>query len=85
MNRPHILVTGGSGFVGGMVVPLLQSAGVRVRVLAHRRSVAREPRVEVVDGDLTDPATLRGICRDVDCVLHLASYIGKDEERCVAV
>ncbi|MGK4579108.1 NAD-dependent epimerase/dehydratase family protein [Kitasatospora sp. HPMI-4] len=85
MNRSRILVTGGSGFVGSAVVPLLRSAGVQVRVLAHQRSVAPGPHVEVVDGDLTDPATLRGICRDVDGVLHLASYIGKDEERCAAV
>ncbi|MER8225611.1 NAD(P)-dependent oxidoreductase [Streptomyces sp. NPDC094143] len=85
MNRPRVLVTGGSGFIGGTVVPLLQSAGVRVRVLAHLRFPAAGPRVEVVEGDLTDPTTLRGICRDVDCVLHLASYIGKDEERCEAV
>ncbi|WP_405798976.1 NAD-dependent epimerase/dehydratase family protein [Streptomyces longwoodensis] len=85
MNGPRVLVTGGSGFVGGKVVPLLRSAGVRVRMLAHRRVPAAGPRFEVVQGDLTDPVTLDGICRDVDCVLHLASYIGKDEERSVAV
>jgi nucleoside-diphosphate-sugar epimerase len=85
VNGPRVLVTGGSGFVGGKVVPLLRSAGVRVRVLAHRWAPAAGPRFEVVEGDLTDPATLRGICRGVDCVLHLASYIGKDEEQSVAV
>ncbi|MEU7513013.1 NAD(P)-dependent oxidoreductase [Streptomyces sp. NPDC042898] len=85
MNRPRVLVTGASGFVGGAVLPLLRSAGAHVRVLAHRRSVAPGSYAEVVDGDLGDPATLRGVCRDVDTVLHLASYIGKEEEGCVAV
>ncbi|MFB7592515.1 NAD-dependent epimerase/dehydratase family protein [Streptomyces sp. NPDC056169] len=85
MNRPRILVTGASGFIGGAVLPLLRSAGAHVRVLAHRRSVTPGSYVEIVDGDLTDPASLRGICRDVDVVLHLASYIGQEEERCVAV
>ncbi|MEU1778297.1 MULTISPECIES: NAD-dependent epimerase/dehydratase family protein [Streptomyces] len=85
MNRPRVLVTGGSGFVGGAVVPLLRSSGARVRLLAHRRPLVRGPGVEVVDGDLTDPATLRGICRDVDCVLHLASHVGRDEASGVAV
>ncbi|MEU3510609.1 NAD-dependent epimerase/dehydratase family protein [Streptomyces longwoodensis] len=85
VNGPRVLVTGGSGFVGSKVVPLLRSSGVRVRVLAHQWSPTAGPRFEVVKGDLTDPATLRGICRDVDRVLHLASYVGKDEERSVAV
>ncbi|MFJ2159064.1 NAD-dependent epimerase/dehydratase family protein [Streptomyces sp. NPDC087856] len=85
MNRPRVLVTGASGFIGGAVLPLLGAAGAHVRVLAHRRPVAPEPYTEIVDGDLADPASLRGIARDVDAVLHLASYIGKDEERCVAV
>ncbi|MGW0855016.1 NAD-dependent epimerase/dehydratase family protein [Streptomyces sp. NPDC002690] len=85
MNRPHVLVTGGSGFIGGTVVPLLSSAGVRVRVLVHERSVEAGRYAEAVEGDLTDPESLRGICRGVDGVLHLASYVGKDEARCVAV
>ncbi|WP_327403081.1 NAD-dependent epimerase/dehydratase family protein [Streptomyces sp. NBC_01288] len=85
MNRPRVLVTGASGFIGGAVLPLLRSTGAHVRVLAHHRSVTPGPYVEIVDGDLTDPTTLRGIGRDVDAVLHLASYIGKDEDRCAAV
>ncbi|MEU7321091.1 NAD-dependent epimerase/dehydratase family protein [Streptomyces griseoviridis] len=85
MNRPHVLVTGGAGFVGGAVLPLLRAAGVRVRVLAHQRPTERGPDVEVVDGDLTDPSSVRGLCQGVDRVLHLASYVGKDEERCQAV
>lgn len=85
MNRPRVLVTGAAGFIGGAVLPLLEAAGAHVRVLAHRRPVASGPHTETVDGDLTDPASLRGIARDVDAVLHLASYIGKDEERCGAV
>ncbi|MFF1282832.1 NAD-dependent epimerase/dehydratase family protein [Streptomyces sp. NPDC058299] len=85
MNRPCVLVTGGSGFIGGTVLPLLRAEEVRVRVLAHRRPPSRGRHLEVVDGDLTDPASLRGVCRGVDRVLHLASYIGKDEQRCLAV
>ncbi|WP_363325561.1 NAD(P)-dependent oxidoreductase [uncultured Streptomyces sp.] len=85
VNRPRVLVSGGSGFIGGTVVPLLNSAGVRVRVLVHEQPVEAGRYAEAVDGDIADPSSLRGICRDVDAVLHLASYVGKDEDRCVAV
>ncbi|MFJ9426105.1 NAD-dependent epimerase/dehydratase family protein [Streptomyces sp. NPDC101249] len=85
MNRPRVLVTGGSGFTGGAVLPLLRAADVRVRVLTHRRPTGHGPGTEVVEGDLTDPATVRGLCDGVDRVLHLASYVGRDEERCEAV
>src|SRR5699024_6617978 len=56
------LVTGASGYVGGMLVPRLLDEGWRVRVLTRRSSsVADEPwshRVEVVEGDATDRGAL---------------------------
>ncbi len=66
-----ILVTGGTGFVGGAVVEELLSAGRRVRVLS--RSRPREPAVEWVQGDVTDPAAVAravGGCRQV---VHLVA------------
>jgi len=73
-----ILVTGASGFVGRHVTAAL--AGQPVRLTAHRRPVPGATAV-----DLTDPATLRGLCDGVSAVIHLASYIGDNPHACAAV
>ncbi|GAA1594961.1 NAD(P)H-binding protein [Actinomadura kijaniata] len=54
-----VLVTGATGFVGRNVVARLRRAGVEVRALTRDPARARFPRdVEVVRGDLADPAGL---------------------------
>ena len=56
-----ILVSGASGNVGRCVVRQLMAADEPVRVLTRDPSTARFPvGVEVVGGDLTDPASLAG-------------------------
>jgi dihydroflavonol-4-reductase len=70
------LVTGGTGFVGANVVRELLAEEATVRVLARpggdRRALAGLP-VEVVDGDLLDPASLRRAVRGVETVFHVAA------------
>lgn len=70
------LVTGGTGFVGANVVRALLAAGATVRVLvrpaSERRAVAGLP-VELVEGDLTDPASLRRAARGIQTVFHVAA------------
>jgi dihydroflavonol-4-reductase len=70
------LVTGGTGFVGANVVRELLAEGATVRVLARphsdRRALAALA-VEVVEGDLLDPASLRRAVSGVDTVFHVAA------------
>ncbi|GLZ32271.1 hypothetical protein Lesp02_44590 [Lentzea sp. NBRC 105346] len=73
----NVIVTGASGFVGSAVARRLEGA----RVLANRRPVL-DKGVEVWPGDLTDPASLHGLCDGRDTLLHLASQIGGDFETC---
>ncbi len=61
--KPLLLVTGATGYVGGRLVPRLLDAGYRVRVLVRgdpNRLLGRPwaDRVQVVTGDLLQPATL---------------------------
>ena len=44
-NRPLILLTGGSGYVGGRLIPLLEKQRVRLRCLARNPEKMR-PRVQ---------------------------------------
>jgi nucleoside-diphosphate-sugar epimerase len=74
MPDPSIVfVTGGSGFVGRHVVQLLRERAYKVRALA-RRPPAQEldPGVELVIGDLTEPATYAHALKGASAVVHSA-------------
>jgi dihydroflavonol-4-reductase len=70
------LVTGGTGFVGANLVRELLRDGRSVRVLARaggdRRALAGLD-VEILDGDLLDPPSLRSAVRGVGTVFHVAA------------
>ncbi len=73
-----IAVTGATGFVGRALVPCLLAAGHRVRILGRTLpQFAPGPAgpVELVLGDLGQPAALGRLVDGVDAVLHLAGLI----------
>jgi len=70
------LVTGATGFVGANVARELLREGATVRVLARpngdRRAIDGLP-VEVCDGDLVDPASVRRAVQGARTVFHVAA------------
>jgi nucleoside-diphosphate-sugar epimerase len=71
-----IFVTGGSGFVGGYLIPFLLEAGHEVFALA--RSDTSIERVQslgaiAVKGDITDRESLKGKLDGCDTVVHAAA------------
>jgi dihydroflavonol-4-reductase len=71
-----ILVTGASGFVGSAVVRALLARDSQVRVLVRPQSDlsnVRDLAVEIVEGDLRDPASLRRACEGCSGLYHLAA------------
>src|SRR5438094_5808647 len=70
------LVTGATGFIGSRVARRLVERGERVRVLARpgsrRENLAGLP-VEVAEGDLTRPETLKAAVADCAVVYHVAA------------
>lgn len=71
-----VLVTGGTGFTGSRVVPLLLQNGFEVRCLT-RPSSDRAPlstlTVEWVTGDLSDAESLTAALRGMDALVNIAS------------
>ena len=79
-----ILVTGGTGFVGGHVVHALRGAEKPVRCLVrNRRKAAGLEAIgcELAEGDMTDPASVRRALEGIDVVVHLVAIRqGKPEQ-----
>ncbi len=75
----NLLVTGGTGFLGSALVPLLLGAGHRVRLL--QRSAAPEAEAggaEVARGSVEDPAAVQAALDGVEAVYHLAGRVDFD-------
>ena len=69
-----VLVTGGTGYVGGRLVPELLARGYRVRVLVRAATAAeheRWPEADVVEGDVSDEAAVTRALSGV----HTAYYL----------
>ena len=79
MNPQHVVIVGGSGFIGSAIANRLCEAGVRVLIPTRRRSRAGHvlllPNVEVVEADVHDPAVLAGLFADADAVINTVGVL----------
>ncbi len=71
----RILLTGGSGFLGGRVAERLRGAGHEVALLARRPAELAGGGFEVVAGDMIDAASLAAATRGRDAVVHCAALV----------
>ncbi|HWY88816.1 MAG TPA: NAD-dependent epimerase/dehydratase family protein, partial [Gemmataceae bacterium] len=72
------VVTGATGQLGSHIVEQLRAAGERVRVLVRSSSNANflsTQEVEIVSGDLRDPAAVRRAVTGADVVYHCAARV----------
>jgi uncharacterized protein YbjT (DUF2867 family) len=82
-----ILVTGGTGFIGPKIVHRLRAEGQEVRCLVRDRRRGRQLESwgsELIEGDVTDRASLDGAVAGCDTVVHLVAIIAgrrRDFER----
>ncbi|MFZ0339837.1 MAG: NAD(P)-dependent oxidoreductase, partial [Terracidiphilus sp.] len=79
----NILVTGGAGYIGSALAPLLLSEGHSVRVLDtllhggdSLLGVWSHPDFEFIRGDVSDRKTVQDALAGVEAVVHLAAIVG---------
>jgi NADH dehydrogenase len=74
-----ILVTGASGHIGNTIVRRLVEAGGPVRAMVHHPAKAEarladiRDKIEIVQADVTRPATLAPVLEGVSAVVHLVA------------
>jgi uncharacterized protein YbjT (DUF2867 family) len=72
----RVLVTGATGFVGPAVANAIADAGHEVRVLERRQGDWEKAGIRcdsAVQGDMTDPESLRLAVRGMEVVVHLVA------------
>ena len=80
------LVTGGAGFIGSHIVQTLLEQGASVRVLDNFSTGKREnveelkakfngSRLEILEGDVRDPARVEEAVRGVEVIFHEAAFV----------
>jgi UDP-glucose 4-epimerase len=75
------VVTGGAGFIGSHLVDRLVDSGRQVRVIdnfsvGRRVNLERhlqDPRVSILEADVTDSAAVDEVCAGADRIFHLAA------------
>lgn len=74
-DRRIVLVTGGSGFIGGHLVDRLVDTGHDVRILDVRPPRAA-PNTTWIDGDVRDRDTMVAAAESAAVVYHLGAIVG---------
>eukprot|EP01134_Creolimax_fragrantissima_P007654 CFRG7654T1 len=73
-------VTGGSGFVGQRLVEMLCERGatrvVSFDIAPKPEGAAEDPRIEYIQGDISNADIVKTAFKNVDCVWHIAAVVG---------
>jgi len=79
VNKKHVLITGGAGFIGSELVRQLAAQSLRVTVVDNLVNGKREnlesvlgADVELVVADIRDRSTTAPLLRGIDVIFHLA-------------
>jgi nucleoside-diphosphate-sugar epimerase len=79
----HVLVTGGAGYIGSALVPLLLSNGYKVTVfdqfnfgISPLLPYIANPDLKIIKGDIRAIEEVSLAIKDVDAIVHLAAVVG---------
>lgn len=69
----RLAVTGATGFIGRRLVERLLANGFELNCLVHRQTATPHPRVNLINGSLTDTGALKKLMQGVQGLFHLAA------------
>lgn len=82
-STPHVLVTGGAGYIGSIMVPELLRQGFSVTVIdnflygqSSLLDACHDPRLTIVRGDARDESLLKQHVPKADVLMPLACLVG---------
>ena len=77
--RERVIVTGGAGYLGNVLVPLLLEAGKKVTVVdslyfgkEHLEKYLSNPHFSLIEMDVSHHENIPSLFKDVETVIHLA-------------
>ncbi|HUG80524.1 MAG TPA: SDR family oxidoreductase [Bryobacterales bacterium] len=82
-DRPLVLLTGATGYVGGRLLKALEQEPVRVRCLARNVEYLRGrigANTEAVKADVLDRSSLEGAFKGVDAAYYLIHSMGSESD-----
>lgn len=78
-----ILITGGAGYIGSTLIPLLLNKNYKVTVLDNLKfggdaimPFFRNQNFQFINGDIRDKGLLEKTVKDKDIIIHLAAIVG---------
>jgi uncharacterized protein YbjT (DUF2867 family) len=85
MVYKNVLVAGGTGKLGSKISRAFLSAGIPTSILVRKESLQKDVAVELkglgarlVEGDLTQPDSLKDSLKDVDAVVSISSSVDQE-------
>lgn len=82
-NIKNVLVTGGAGYLGSTMVPMLLNEGYNVTIFDQFNwgvmpinPIANNENLTVIKGDVTDKDAVAELVKASDAVIHLAAVVG---------
>jgi uncharacterized protein YbjT (DUF2867 family) len=85
MTQRHVVVLGGTGFVGRHLVARLLQGGNRVTVLSRGLDPAKRPLrpqgASLIEGDVSDADFLAAVLDDADAVVNLVGILNEEGDR----
>jgi len=76
----NVLVTGGTGFLGKHMVAALLEKGHAVSMLVRSQrkiDITLHPKLTIWEGDITIPASITGLMKNMDVIYHFAAQLGE--------